>query len=112
MRGTDAACVTCIAAVAALWVGLLYDNESLEEVYEYISGWNLTALQEMRSLVPVMGLKAASGDIHAGKVAQDIYHFAVKGLARRSETSGIENESHFIEPVRHFIFSLMIIKII
>ncbi len=105
MRGADAGCVSDIAAVAALWVGLLYDNESLEEVYEYISGWNLTSLLEMRSRVPVDGLKAASGDIHAGKVAKDIYNIALQGLARRSEVSGIEDESRFLEPVRQFIES-------
>jgi glutamate--cysteine ligase len=105
MRGMDAGCVSDIAAVAALWVGLLYDKESLEEVYEYISGWKLRALQEVRSLVPVKGLNAASGDIHAGKIAKHIYGIALKGLTRRSETSGTEDESRFLEPVRRILDS-------
>ena len=100
MRGMDAGCVSDIAAVAALWVGLLYDSNSLEEVYEIISGWDIETLQELRSLVPVKGLNAESGDIHAGKIAKQLYQIAMSGLARRSEIRGIENESRFLKPVK------------
>ena len=105
MRGADAGCVDDIAAVAALWVGLLYDSECLEEIYEYISGWDITSLREMRSLVPVKGMNAASGNIHAGEVAKYIYSIALKGLTKRSKFLGIEDESRFLEPVREVIES-------
>ena len=58
MRGADASCVSHIAAVSALWVGLLYDAESLAEADELISKWDVDTMQELRAQVPVKALKA------------------------------------------------------
>jgi glutamate--cysteine ligase len=99
MRGADASCVSHIAALSALWVGLLYDSESLNEAYELISGWDIKTLQEVRSQVPKKGLKAESGNIHAGNISKQICGIAREGLARRSENCNIENESRFLTPV-------------
>jgi len=99
MRGADAGCVSHIAAVPALWVGLLYDNDSLEETSDLISGWKVETMLELRSLVPRKGLNAASGNLHAGKIAKYIYRIAMDGLARRSKALGIENENRFLAPV-------------
>lgn len=99
MRGADASCVSHIAALSALWVGLLYDNQSLNEAYELISGWDIKTLQEVRSQVPKKGLKAESGNIHAGIISKQICGIAREGLARRSENCSIENESRFLTPV-------------
>lgn len=99
MRGADASCVSHIAALSALWVGLLYDGQSLDEAYQLISGWDVQTMQEVRSQVPKQGLKAASGNIHVGDVAKQICRIASEGLARRSESCGIENESRYMTPV-------------
>ncbi len=100
MRGADANCVSHIAALSALWVGLLYDNQSLEEAHKLISGWNVDSMQEMRSQMPVKALKAESGNLHAGNISKIIYRIALEGLNRRAEGPGIKNESLFLEPVR------------
>ena len=100
MRGADAGCASHIAALSALWVGLLYDDQSLEEAYELISGWNVKTMQELRAQVPKKGLKAASGKIHAGAISKQMYRMAAEGLARRAQFRGIENEGRFLEPVR------------
>lgn len=99
MRGADASCVSHIAALSALWVGLLYDSQSLDEAYELISGWDIQTMQEVRSQVPKKALKAESGNIHAGNISKQICRIATEGLARRSESCGIENESKFLIPV-------------
>jgi len=100
MRGADANCASHIAALSALWVGLLYDNQSLEEAYELISGWDIYTMQEIRSQVPVKALNAASGKLHAGNISKKIYRIAMEGLTRRAEFRGFENESRFLTPVR------------
>ena len=100
MRGADANCASHIAALSALWVGLLYDHQSLEEAYELISEWNTDTLRELRSQVPVKALNAESGNLHAGIISKQIYRMALDGLNRRAESRGIENESRFLEPVR------------
>lgn len=99
LRGADASCVSHIAALSALWVGLLYDGKSLDAAHELISGWDVKTMQEVRAQVPKKALKAESGNIHAGKIAQQICKIASDGLARRSVVLGIENESRFMAPV-------------
>jgi glutamate--cysteine ligase len=100
MRGADAGCVSHIAALSALWVGLLYDDKSLEEACELISGWNVDTMKEIRAQVPKKGLNAKSGTMGAGFISKQMYRIALEGLARRSEFTGIENEGRFLEPVR------------
>jgi glutamate--cysteine ligase len=100
MRGADAGCVSHIAALSALWVGLLYDDKSMEEIYELISDWDVKTIQAVRAQVPVKGLKAASGKMDAETVSKQMYGIALEGLARRAEFRGIENETRFLEPVR------------
>jgi glutamate--cysteine ligase len=100
MRGADAGCVSHIAALSALWVGLLYDDQSLEEACELISGWDVETMKEIRAQVPTKGLKAKSGTVSAEFISKQMYRIALEGLARRSEFPGIENEGCFLEPVR------------
>jgi glutamate--cysteine ligase len=100
MRGADAGSVPHVTAVTALWTGLLYDSDSLEETVELISKWNINELKEMRSRVPKDGLNATGGNLHAGKIAKQICRIAENGLKRRSGLLGIDDESRFLEPVR------------
>ncbi len=100
MRGADAGCASYIESLSALWVGLMYDDQSLEEAYELISGWDVKTMQELRSEVPKKGLNAEVSPLHAGVISKEMYRIAVEGLARRAKLMGIENEARFLEPVR------------
>jgi glutamate--cysteine ligase len=99
MRGADAGCVSHIAALSALWVGLLYDDQSLEEAFELIAGWDVETIQELRAQVPKKGLNAVAGKLHAKTISKQMYRMAFEGLTRRAEFLGIENEGRFLEPV-------------
>ncbi|MEN6455008.1 MAG: glutamate--cysteine ligase [Prolixibacteraceae bacterium] len=100
MRGADGSCVHHIASLAALWVGLLYDNDSLDESCSLIRDWDITSMLELRARVPREGLKAEGGNIRAGEVARQIIRIASEGLGRRAKLLGIENEARYLEPVR------------
>jgi glutamate--cysteine ligase len=100
MRGADAGCASHIASLSALWVGLLYDNQSLDEAHELISGWDVKTMQELRSEVPKKGLNAEVSPLHAGVISKEMYRIAAEGLARRAVFREIENEARFLEPVR------------
>lgn len=100
MRGADASCVSHIAAVSALWVGLLYDSQSLEEAYELISKWDVETMQEVRLQVPVKALNAASSNLHVGTISKQIFRIASDGLTRRAKVRCSENERRFLAPVR------------
>ncbi|MCF8362351.1 MAG: glutamate--cysteine ligase [Prolixibacteraceae bacterium] len=99
MRGADANGASHIAALSALWVGLLYDRQSLDEAHELISGWNIETIQEVRSQVPVKALNAESGNLHVGNVSRIIYKMAKDGLIRQSKKRGVDNQSRFLAPV-------------
>ncbi|MGV8095558.1 MAG: glutamate--cysteine ligase [Mangrovibacterium sp.] len=100
MRGADGSCVHHIAGLAAFWVGLLYDSDSLDEAYTLIRGWDVETMQEVRAKVPREGLKAVSGNINTGQAAKELVRIASSGLTRRSRMLGIEDENVYLEPVR------------
>ncbi|MEL7587254.1 MAG: glutamate--cysteine ligase [Prolixibacteraceae bacterium] len=100
MRGADGSCIHHIASLAALWVGLLYDSDSLDESYNLIRGWDIASMLELRARVPREGLRAAGGNIRAGAVAREVVRIASDGLARRAKMLGIEDEARYLEPVR------------
>ncbi len=99
MRGADASCVYHISALAALWVGLLYDSDSLDEAYSLACSWTVETIQQVRAQVPEKGLKAASGDMDAAIVARELLKIASAGLTRRSLSMGIEDEGKYLEPI-------------
>lgn len=103
MRGADASCVRHIAALAALWVGLLYDADSLGESCQLIRGWDVGTMQEIRARVPRDGLKATAGNIRVHDIADQMLQIATNGLTRRSKMLGIDNENRYLEPVREIV---------
>ena len=100
MRGADGSCVYHIAALAALWVGLLYDPDSLEEACNLIRNWDTETMQEVRARVPREGLKAACGKMQVDQIAKQLIRIASAGLDRRSGLLGIDNEGVYLDPIR------------
>ncbi|MFW6351030.1 MAG: glutamate--cysteine ligase [Bacteroidota bacterium] len=99
MRGADASCVSHIAALSAFWVGLLYDEEALNETYEIISGWNIETIIEIRAQVPKLALKAEADNLNVRDVAIRMLKISSAGLARRSKRLGIEDEGKYLAPI-------------
>ena len=100
MRGADASCVHHIAALSSLWVGLLYDDNSLEEACNLISNWSIETMQEVRARVPREGLRTVCNNMHVGHTAKELLRIASAGLTRRSKLQGIEDENRYLEPIR------------
>ncbi len=99
MRGADGSCCVHISALSALWVGLVYDDDALENVSDYIKNWNIESIQEIRRQVPKLALKAEYGDLKVKKIAQDLVKISAKGLANRKLKLGIEDENKYLEPI-------------
>ena len=53
MRGADAGDWSSLCANPAFWVGLLYDENCLNEVYELISDFSINEILSMRENVPI-----------------------------------------------------------
>ncbi|WP_462317997.1 glutamate--cysteine ligase [Marinilabilia sp.] len=99
MRGADASCVSHIAALSAFWVGLLYDQEALDEAYKITRTWSVEDIREIRKQVPTLALNARSGSLVAREIARQMIAISAAGLAKRSKNLKIEDEGKYLAPI-------------
>ncbi|XP_065627706.1 glutamate--cysteine ligase, chloroplastic [Quercus suber] len=84
MRGADAGPLPMLCALPAFWVGLLYDEVSLQNVLEMISDWTSEERQMLRDKVPKTGLNTPFQGGLLKDVAESVIKWAKDGLERRS----------------------------
>ncbi|KAK9927207.1 hypothetical protein M0R45_024403 [Rubus argutus] len=93
MRGADGGPWRSLCALPAFWVGLLYDEVSLQNVLDMIADWTPEERQMLRNKVPKTGLKTPFRGGLLKHVAEDVVKFAKDGLERRGfKESGFLNE--------------------
>ena len=106
MRGADGGPWRRICALSAFWVGILYDEDSLNAAEEYCRSWNPEMVGQLRDDVPKMGFNA---EIDGEKMlvhAKNILNISIAGLkARDNENALGEDEAIFLEPLRESIAS-------
>jgi len=107
MRGADGGPWSRICALPALWVGLLYDQHSLDAAWDEVKGWSLAERELLRNAVPRLGLSATTprGETLL-ELGRRILAVAEAGLNRRARfnESG-DNESGFLDPLREVLAS-------
>src|SRR5689334_8357465 len=84
MRGSDAGPWRRLPALPALWVGLLYDDASLDAAWQMVKGWSAAQRQQLRDEVPRLGLKAKIDGRTLHEIAADCLALARSGLKRRN----------------------------
>eukprot|EP00494_Astrolonche_serrata_P011826 UN11924 len=62
MRGADGGPWRRLCALPAFWVGLLYDDESLQSIIGMTADWTKEEREMLRRKVPVTGLKTPFRD--------------------------------------------------
>ena len=87
MRGADSGPTGRICALPSFWVGLLYDQQSLDAAWELVKDWTAADRQSLRDDVPREGLKARIRNRAALDVARDALALADAGLARRARVN-------------------------
>ncbi|PON62867.1 Glutamate--cysteine ligase [Parasponia andersonii] len=93
MRGADGGPWRRLCALPAFWVGLLYDEVSLQNVLDMVADWTQEERQMLRNKVPKTGLKTPFRDGLLRHVAEDVLKLAKDGLERRGfKESGFLNE--------------------
>lgn len=108
MRGADGGPWRGICALPAFWVGLLYDQTSLDAAYDLISSWTTDEMQALRDGVPVGGLKTQFRSQTMLELAKDVVALSREGLFRRQRLSdtGLD-ETHYLEPIQETLASGM-----
>ncbi len=96
MRGADVGDPAMIAAQAAFWVGLLYDEAALDGALDLVKGWDEAARDALRRAVPAEGLDAVVGGRTLREVARDALALASRGLAARErrDAEGRDERRH------------------
>nr|QWJ73369.1 gamma-glutamylcysteine synthetase 1-2 [Isatis tinctoria] len=83
MRGADGGSREMLCALPAFWVGLLYDEDSLQTVLDMVADWTPEEREMLRTQVPITGLKTMFRDGPLKHVAEDVLKLAKDGLERR-----------------------------
>ena len=99
-RGADVGPQSHIDALPALWVGLLYDDQSLAAAAELVADWTEAERRDLRDTVPKLGLKAPFRSGTVLEIARRILPLAADGLKRRARLNAAgEDERRYLAPI-------------
>ena len=100
MRGADGGPWARLCALPALWVGLLYDAQALDEAWELVKDWSVEELQTLRNETPKTALGTKFRKQTAQDIALDVLCIAHAGLQRRTKRDSVGlDETHFLRPL-------------
>lgn len=101
MRGADGGPWNRICALPALWVGLLYDDEVLNQAADWIADWTLEEHLSLRETVPKLGLATKFRNQTVGDLALKALAMANQGLSCRGICSKTQaDETVFLKPLQ------------
>ncbi len=100
MRGADGGPWRRLCALAALWIGILYDQAALDGSADLVADWTAAEREAMRNDVPRLGLATPFRGGSLRDIALKTLDLAHGGLHRRArrDASG-EDETHFLDPL-------------
>src|ERR1700683_1722843 len=106
MRGADGVPWDRLPALPAFWVGLLYDDTSLNAAWDIVKSWNAQERQALRDDVPRLGFKARIKSRYAFEIAKECLVLSASGLRRRGHIDHLgRDESRHLEPLERIIDS-------
>ena len=105
MRGADGGPWSRICALPALWVGLLYDEKSLNDAYNLSKDFmQVNILEKARLSAAKEGLNGFIGKVQIKEIAKEILNISYQGLKRRNnlDEKGI-SETQYLDPLLNII---------
>ncbi|MDE0114863.1 MAG: glutamate-cysteine ligase family protein, partial [Albidovulum sp.] len=106
MRGADGGPWRRLCALPAFWVGLLYDENSLDAAWDLVKGLDAESREGLRMAAAKDGLDGASGKICIRDLAVNSLGLAVAGLKGRGMEGAnglIPDEAHFLDPMQEIV---------
>ena len=106
MSGADGVPWGRLPALPAVWVGLLYDDTSLDAAWDIVKHWNAFERQSLSDDVPRLGFRARIRDYYLFEIARECLTLAQSGLRRRArlDHSG-HDETRYLEPLERIMES-------
>ncbi|WP_282607540.1 glutamate--cysteine ligase [Pelagibius sp. Alg239-R121] len=101
MRGADGGPWRSLCGLPALWVGLLYDQETLDAAWDMVKNWTMEDHDYLRAEVPRQALATPFQNSSVREVAQQMVALAEQGLRHRNRLdSSLLDETHFVAPLK------------
>jgi glutamate--cysteine ligase len=103
MRGADGGPWNRLCALPAFWVGLLYDDASLDAAWDLVKDFNMSERHALRDGVPKHALKLPFRGATVRELALEALKISAAGLQRRGNRNrNGADESIFLAPLIDF----------
>jgi glutamate--cysteine ligase len=104
MRGADGGPWRRLPALPALWVGILYDDVSLDAAWDLAKDWSAQERQKLRDDVPRAGFAAKIRGRTMLDLAKECLALSEAGLKRRNfrDREG-RDETRYLGPLQDFV---------
>jgi glutamate--cysteine ligase len=104
MRGADCGSAAHILALSAFWVGLLYDEASLDAAYEMVKDWTAVERQALRDEVPRLGLATPFRGASVNDLARQALALSRAGLKQRAcRDHHSFDERRYLAPLESYV---------
>ena len=92
MRGADGGPWGRLCALSAFWVGLMYDDNSLDAAWDLVKDWSLEELESLRADVPKTALQTSFRSGTLQDIALQVLEMSRAGLQARArlDSSGLD----------------------
>ena len=108
MRGADGGPWRSLCALPALWVGLCYNQSSLDAAWDLVKTWTSQIREELRVEAANKGLHSKVGNIKMIELASEVIAIANEGLKARcipSSNLKFPDETHFLDALKEVVES-------
>jgi glutamate--cysteine ligase len=104
MRGSDGGPRRRLPSLPAFWVGLIYDDVSLDACWEIVKDWTAAERQKLRDDVPRLGFKATIRGRSLLEISKQTLALAEQGLVRRKKLDhNGRDEAGYLRPLQEIV---------
>ena len=106
MRGADGGPWRRLCALPAFWVGLMYDQNSLDAAWDLAKNLDAETREGLRVAASVDGLQGEAGGVKLHDLAREAVKIAEAGLKARARTGNaglVPDETHFLNAVQESV---------
>ena len=104
MRGADGGRWRRICALPAFWVGLLYDQTSLDAAWDLVKDWSVEEREALRNSVPRGAFEAKFRKQTVLDLAREALEISEAGLKNRKRLNILgENEAIYLGPLKELV---------
>ena len=108
MRGADGGPWRRLCALPAFWVGLMYDQSSLDAAWDLVKDWDAPKREALRIAAADMALDARVDDISMHDLAREVVALSESGLKARARSGSggmVPDETHFLGALKESVES-------